>query len=242
MRGVQNVGELALDRVAIDLAQLESVGDVLGDRHVRPQRVALEDHRHVAPLGGQRARRRGDDPVAYPDLAGGRLDEARDQAQRRSLAAAGRPEQAYEAAVLDGERDVVDDCEIAVALGEPPQFDRRHALASSPLDRLIRRFALRLLKHQIPVRHPRQLAAALSRCCRVSSRKRRLLVYFPAKAGLRVSMNALRPSMKSLLVKQCSTISAQRATSRLDSSFITSPTMYLTAFTVSGALTAMASA
>jgi len=41
--------------------------------------------------------------------------------------------------------------------------------------------------------------------------------------------------MKSWLVKHCSTISAQRARLRLDSSFITSPTMYLTAFTVSGA-------
>ena len=37
-------------------AQLKAIGNVLGDRHVRPQRVALEDHRHVAPLRRQRSR------------------------------------------------------------------------------------------------------------------------------------------------------------------------------------------
>src|SRR4029453_13760392 len=62
----------------------------------------------------------------------------------------GGAEQAYEAAMLDGERDVVDDCLIAVALGEPPQFDRRHALASSPLDRLIRRFRLATIETPNP--------------------------------------------------------------------------------------------
>jgi hypothetical protein len=35
----------------------EPVGDVLGDRHVRPERVALEDHRHPAPLGRDHAGR-----------------------------------------------------------------------------------------------------------------------------------------------------------------------------------------
>ena len=45
-------------------------------------------------------------------------------------------------------------------------------------------------------------------------------------AGLRFSMKARRPSMKSLLVKHCSTISAQRAKLRLDSSFKTSPSLY----------------
>src|SRR5882757_9383817 len=54
--------------------------------------------------------------------------------------------------------------------------------------------------------------------------------------------DGLRFSMKSLLAKHCSTISAQRARLRLLSSFTTSPTMYLTAFTVSGALPAMVSA
>jgi len=48
--------------------------------------------------------------------------------------------------------------------------------------------------------------------------------------------------MKSLLAKHCSTNSAQRARLRADSSFMTSPMMYLTAFTVSGALAAIVSA
>ena len=36
MRGRENGRELAFDRLAVELAQLEAVGDVLGDRHVRP--------------------------------------------------------------------------------------------------------------------------------------------------------------------------------------------------------------
>jgi hypothetical protein len=47
--------ELLGNGVAVEFAQLEAVDDVLRDRHMRPQRIALEDHRHVAPLGRQRA-------------------------------------------------------------------------------------------------------------------------------------------------------------------------------------------
>ena len=134
------------DGVAIQLAQLEAVDDVLGHRHVRPQRVALEDHRHVAPLGRQRLRRRGHELVADADLAVARLDEAGDQPQRRGLAAAGGPEQADQLAVLDGERYVVDHRGVAIALGQAPQLDRRHAiLPSRRFGRfdLARRFAAR---------------------------------------------------------------------------------------------------
>ena len=108
-RGGEDGVELLLDGRAVDLAQLEPIDDVLGDRHVRPQRVALEDHRHVAPLGRQRLLRRGHDAVADADLAFGRLDEAGDQPQRRGLAAARWPEQADQRAMLDRHRDVIDD-------------------------------------------------------------------------------------------------------------------------------------
>ena len=122
----------------VELAQREPVGDVLRHRHVRPQRVALEDHRHVALLGRQRARRRRHHAVADRDLARRRLDEARDQPQRRGLAAARGPEQADQQPVLDAQRHVVDDGQIAVALGQPAQFDRRHV----PSYRFIRRLRL----------------------------------------------------------------------------------------------------
>ena len=48
-----------------DLAQLEAERDVVADRHVRVERVALEDHRDVAILGRDVV----DDPVADPELA-----------------------------------------------------------------------------------------------------------------------------------------------------------------------------
>ena len=125
--GIQNRGEFAIDGGAVELAQLESIGDVFGNRHVRPQRIALKNHRHVAPLRRQRPRRRRYQLVADPNFAGRRLDEARDQPQRRRLAATGRPEQADQPAVLDGERHVVDDRNLSITLGQAPQFNRRHA-------------------------------------------------------------------------------------------------------------------
>ncbi len=66
------------------LAQLEAEGEVVVDAHVRVQRVALEDHRHVAVLGRQIV----DDAVADLERALADLLEAGDHAQRGRLAAA----------------------------------------------------------------------------------------------------------------------------------------------------------
>ena len=63
--------------------------------------------------GGSRVTSR----AAQPHVAGGRLDEARDHAQRRGLAAARGAEQHHELAVGDIERDVAHGVEVAVALG-----------------------------------------------------------------------------------------------------------------------------
>ena len=86
--GCQNGREFFRNRVAIDLPQAKPIDDIFGDRHVRPQRVALEDHRHLALLGRQGAGLRGHQPVADMDLAVGGLEESGDQPQRRGLAAA----------------------------------------------------------------------------------------------------------------------------------------------------------
>ena len=102
------------------------------DRHVRPQRVALEDHRHLALLGRQRARLRGHQPVADMDLAVGGFEETGDQPQRRGLAAAGRAEQADQLPVVDPQRDVIDDrkrCQIAWS----GRANQRTPIASLPL-------------------------------------------------------------------------------------------------------------
>ena len=95
MRGGQDCRQLALDRIAMELSQFV-VGHVLSNHHPAPEHVALKDHRHVAPLRRRGPRRRGHQLVAHANFAGRRLDEARDQAQRRRLAGAQRgAEQAH---------------------------------------------------------------------------------------------------------------------------------------------------
>ncbi len=130
LRRRQHGLDLLRDRAAIELSQFQPIRDIVGDRHVWPQRVALEDHRHVAPLRRHSARRRRYEPVADIDLAGRRFDEPGDQAQRRSLTAARRAQQANQAAVVDMLGNVVDDGQPAVALRQSSQLDRRHAFTS----------------------------------------------------------------------------------------------------------------
>ena len=69
-----------------DAGDLEREAHVLGDGHVRVQRVVLEDHRDVAVL----RRDVGDVAIADQDAAVVDLFEAGEHAQRGRLAAAGR--------------------------------------------------------------------------------------------------------------------------------------------------------
>ena len=57
------------------------------------------------------------------DLAGARLLEAGDHAHQRRLAAAGRPEEREELALVDDQRQVVDGDEVAEALGDVAELD-----------------------------------------------------------------------------------------------------------------------
>src|SRR5207245_873280 len=78
-------------------AKLEREADVLGDRHVRVQRVALEDHADPAFLWEEVI----DTPVAEEDLSARRTVDASDHEQGRGLPAAGRPEERDELARAD---------------------------------------------------------------------------------------------------------------------------------------------
>ena len=60
--GLSRLLDPALDLRLGDLAQLQAEGQVVADRHVRIERVALEDHRDVAILGRDVV----DDAVADP--------------------------------------------------------------------------------------------------------------------------------------------------------------------------------
>src|SRR3990170_4237947 len=77
------------------LLHLQSEGDVLEDRQVRIERIALEDHRDVTV-----ARRDVvDDSVADRDRALADLFQAGDHPQSRRLAASGWPDRDNELAV-----------------------------------------------------------------------------------------------------------------------------------------------
>jgi hypothetical protein len=73
----------------VDVAHLQPEADVVGDAHVRKQRIALE---HDAQAAFVRLHMR-DVAAVERDAAARRFDEARDHLQRGGFAAAGRPEQ-----------------------------------------------------------------------------------------------------------------------------------------------------
>ena len=92
------------DRLGRLAAQLEPVADVLGNAHVRPQGIGLEDEGH-APLVRRQARHvapgDGDSP-------GGGHHEAGDGPEQGGLAAARGAEQGDELTLGDGEVDAVE--------------------------------------------------------------------------------------------------------------------------------------
>ena len=116
---LERLGRAAAALLARDLGDLEAVLDVVADRHVREQRVVLEDRVDVARVG----RQAGDVGAAQLDRAGVGDREAGDQPQRRRLARAGGAEQREELALGDVEVDAVDGGEVAVALGQAAQAD-----------------------------------------------------------------------------------------------------------------------
>src|SRR5882757_50330 len=61
------------------------------------------------------------------DLAVGRLQETRDQPQRRGLAAAGWSEQADQLPMIDPQRDVIDHRQRTKSLGQAAQINGRQS-------------------------------------------------------------------------------------------------------------------
>jgi len=111
------------------LAHAQCEADVLGDGHVRVERVVLEDHRDVAVL----RRKVGDVAVADEDLALVDLLEAGQHAQGGGLPTPRRADEDHELAVVDlqvdaGHRGLVGPGIPALCLAEA---DRCH-LFSSP--------------------------------------------------------------------------------------------------------------
>ena len=93
---------------------------------MRVERIGLEHHCNAA-LGRVEI---GDVLAADEDLAGGRLLETRDGAQQRGLAAAGRPDEDDELAVLDVEVDIVDHLYRAKTFVDAAQLQFSHFSSS----------------------------------------------------------------------------------------------------------------
>jgi hypothetical protein len=92
------------DDVLRHLALLQPEREVLQDRLMRVQRVALEHHRDVAILWRDTVH----DGIPDHHGARGRFVQSRDHPQRRGLAATRRADQDDELPVLDEQRQVVD--------------------------------------------------------------------------------------------------------------------------------------
>jgi hypothetical protein len=95
---------------------------VLPHGHVRIEGIVLKDHRDVAFLG----RNVVYDPRADGDLAAGHVLKARDHAEQRRLAAAGRADQDDELPVADFDIDAVQHLGRAERLAHAPKRDRSH--------------------------------------------------------------------------------------------------------------------
>ena len=123
------------------LAELESVLDILAHRHVREDRIALEDHADIALV----RRDIVDDLVIEADLAAFNGVEARDHAQKRRLSASRRAEQGKEFSILDVLRQSRDDGQLAVALDDLVDVDcHTHRITFlPPQDSTILRFTMR---------------------------------------------------------------------------------------------------
>ena len=133
----RGVVDALLDLGLGDLAQLEAEREVVADRHVRVERVALEHHRDVAVLGGDVV----DDLVADPQRAVGDLLEPGDHPQARRLAAARRPDEHHELAVADLEVEVRHGGHVAVLLEHVIERHGRHGQPPARLSRSSRAHA-----------------------------------------------------------------------------------------------------
>src|SRR5262249_33398056 len=105
------------------LVELEAEREVVLDRHMRIERVALENHRDVPFLRRQVV----DDAVADPELAVGDLLQPGDHAKRRRLAATRRADENHQLAVVDREVEVEDGLRpVVVDLLDVRELDLRH--------------------------------------------------------------------------------------------------------------------
>jgi hypothetical protein len=129
---LEHAVDAALDLGARDLAKPQPKGEVVEDRLVRPDGVALEDHRHAPALRRHRRVRRRQDLTVDDDAAGIGREEPGQEPERRGLAASGGPQQRDELAVGDLEVEPSHGADLAEALRQPVEEDVCHPLTPWP--------------------------------------------------------------------------------------------------------------
>jgi hypothetical protein len=112
------------------LAHLHAERDVALDAHVRIERIGLEDHRDVALARVQIV----DTLAADHDVAFGHGVEAGDHVQEGRFAAARWADQHQELARLDRDVDAFEDVDVAEALLDVDDLERRHFVFLPSLD------------------------------------------------------------------------------------------------------------
>ena len=128
---IENLADAAASLVAPAFAKQQAVADVVHHAEMGEQRVVLEDDAEVALV-----RWRGQDADAVrANVAAVGVDEPRDAAQRRRLAAAGRTKQADELALPGRQAHLVESDGLAVALAQRMQLDVAHSAARWPWTR-----------------------------------------------------------------------------------------------------------
>src|SRR5581483_11339654 len=113
---------------ALDLGPVEALRgqpelQVPAHRLGRVERIGLEDHGEAAVLRVEV----GHVAVADDDVPGGHLDQAGEQVEKRGLAAAGRPEEDQELAVLDGQVEILENGKAPELLDDVLEADLRHS-------------------------------------------------------------------------------------------------------------------
>ena len=124
---LEHLGDVGLVLALRDLLRLRSEADVVGNGHVREERVLLEDGVDIALVRRDSA----DVDAVQQDLAGCRLLEAGDHLECRRLPAAGRPEHREELALLDSEVRLLDRDEVTERLAHVIELndDVAHSVA-----------------------------------------------------------------------------------------------------------------
>ncbi len=104
--------DAAINFASFDLSDSQRISDVLGDSHMRIERVVLEYHRDITILSRDIIHA----VFAYEDIARSRVFQTGEHSESSGLATARRPEEDYKLAVFRSEIQLLDHRRLAEGL------------------------------------------------------------------------------------------------------------------------------